>query len=208
MIQNLFIVIQNSPRLQSLTIRSILDKDASSAATPLPNPGGTLELPLLTHLTVRSSEASLAISLLHSVSAPKLQFLHVEGNAKPPMSVQFFKAVTESNTRQTSLIASILENTKPKDAYLEIEYGYRVMLFLPVGAPRYRLKLVLLDGVLPEGMDEIAALINNVWTSLTFAPPSGIIIKLAGIENSGTKPSNIDFGFLLKLPDVQVITNA
>ncbi|KAG8941131.1 hypothetical protein FRC00_012549, partial [Tulasnella sp. 408] len=207
MIQNLFIIIQNSPLLQSLTIQSILDKDAS-AASLWPNSDGTLELPRLTHLTVRYSETSLASSLLHSISAPKLQFLLVEGNTRPPMSVQFFKAATESNTRQASLITSILENTKPKDACLEIEYGYRLMLFLPVGAPRYRLKLVLLDGGLPEGMDEIAALINNVWTSSTFTPPSGIIVKLAGIEDSGTKPSNIDFGFLLELPDVQVITIA
>ncbi|KAG9020169.1 hypothetical protein FS837_008549, partial [Tulasnella sp. UAMH 9824] len=205
MIQNLFTVIHNSPQLQSLAIQSILNKDSSPAARPLPTPGGTLELPLLTRLAVRHSEPSLMIDLLNSVSAPKLQSLSVEGKAWPPLSVSLFKTVTESTTRRPALITSILENTKPKNAHLVIEHGYNVMLFLTVGAPRERLKLVVLDGGLPKEMDEIAALINNVWATSTFAPPSGIIVRLVGTDDSGTKPSAIDFGFLLKLPDVQAI---
>ncbi|KAG9020136.1 hypothetical protein FS837_008569, partial [Tulasnella sp. UAMH 9824] len=205
MIQNLFTIIRNSPQLQSLTIRSILNKDSSPAARLLPTPGGTLDLPLLTRLAVRHSEPSLTIDLLDSVSAPKLQSLSVEGKAWPPLSVSLFKAVTESTTRRPSLITSILENTKPTNAYLVIEFGYNVMLSLPVGAPRERLKLVVLDGGLPKEMDEIAALISNVWTTSTFAPPSGIIVRLVGIDDSGTMPSSIDFGFLLKLPDFQAI---
>ncbi|KIO23018.1 hypothetical protein M407DRAFT_27440 [Tulasnella calospora MUT 4182] len=206
MIQNLFIIIQNSPQLQSLTIQSILSEDASTAAKLLSSPGGTLELPLLTHLAVRRSETSLALAILNAVSAPRLQFLSVEGKAWPS-SVPFFKAVTESTTRRPSLSTSILKNTKPNGAYLDIEYGDHMSFFLRVGVGRERLKLVLLDGGLPREMDEIAALINNVWTSSTFSPPSGIIVKLAGLEDSDIKPSQPDFGFLLKLPDIQIIAS-
>ncbi|KAG8909503.1 hypothetical protein FRC01_006898, partial [Tulasnella sp. 417] len=206
MIQNLFTIVQNSPQLQSLAIRSILGEDTRPDARFLPSPDQTLELPVLTHLSVWRCATSLAIAILNAVSAPRLQFLNVEGKALPS-AVPFFKVVTESTSHRASLFTSLLENIMATSAYLDLEYGDHIMFFLRAKAGGQRLKLVLLDGGLPGEMDEIATLIYNVWTSSKFVPSSGIIVKLAGFGDSDIELSHIDFGFLLKLPDVQVIAS-
>ncbi|KAG9040655.1 hypothetical protein FS837_000359 [Tulasnella sp. UAMH 9824] len=207
MIQNLFITLQNSPQLRSVTIRSVISEAGPPTAGLLPRPDGTLELPLLTSLTVWCSECSLTIAILHAISAPRLQFLTVQGKAWPS-SVPLFKTVMESTTHRTSLFSSIVKNMNPKGAYLDIEYGDYLTFLLRAKTGRERLKLVLVDGWRNlDEMDEIATLVNNAWTSSAFVSSTGIIVKLAGFGDPDVEPSHIDFGFLLKLPDVQVIAS-